>query len=235
MNPLFYVRYEAKLMLIDCMGLSVPAELAHRRLCDYCWAQGSFPPVQAALLEEITRVRPESWPPVLKVLQSKGWVLRDGHVYHPGVNRVLEDAKAAHAAAVARGRKGARLRWRDSASIEQPSPPAMNPLKHERLRERSHNNNDKPVERSARTASPKRPVRKAEESFMSDLNRMLLAFDPATAQAELTNWGGWWRNRFRENPDKARRILADVHNQVKEANITKTPGAAAIDLWNRLP
>ncbi len=70
---------------------------------------------------------------------------------------------------------------------------------------------------------------------MSDLNRMLLAFDPATAQAELNNWGGWWRNRFRDNPDKARRVLADIHSQVKEANITKNPGAAAIDLWNRLP
>ncbi len=70
---------------------------------------------------------------------------------------------------------------------------------------------------------------------MSDLNRMLLAFDPASARDELNNWGGWWRNRFRENPDKARRILADVHNQVKEANISKTPGAAAVDLWNRLP
>ncbi len=70
---------------------------------------------------------------------------------------------------------------------------------------------------------------------MSDLSRILLEYDPASAQAELDNWGGWWRNRFRENPDKARRILADIHAQVKESNIAKCPGAAAVDLWNRLP
>ncbi len=70
---------------------------------------------------------------------------------------------------------------------------------------------------------------------MSDLNRMLLAFDPATAQDELNNWGGWWRNRFRENADKATRVLADVATLVKEHRIKVSPGAAAHDLWRRLP
>jgi hypothetical protein len=52
---------------------------------------------------------------------------------------------------------------------------------------------------------------------------------------ELDNWGGWWRNRFRENPDKAQRVIDDVANMVKEGRILKSFGAAAVDLWSRLP
>ncbi len=235
MNPLFFVRYEPKLMLVDCMGMSVPAELAHRRLCDWCWAQGTFPPSKQQLLSEITRVRPAAWHLVLPALQAKGWTIRGGLMQHSGVQRVLEEGKAVHAAAVARGKAGARRRWRDSSTTDTPELPSMNALKQSQSQSQSHSQNDSHAERSTLNASAKRPVRKAEAAFMSDLSRMLLAFDPASAQSELKNWGGWWRNRFRENPDKARRILADIHSQVKEANISKTPGAAAVDLWNRLP
>ena len=52
---------------------------------------------------------------------------------------------------------------------------------------------------------------------------------------ELTNWGGWWRNRYRENPDKARRVLADIRSLVRERKVLGSPGAAAFDLWARLP
>ena len=51
----------------------------------------------------------------------------------------------------------------------------------------------------------------------------------------MKNWGGWWRNRFRENPSKAARVLAELASMVKERRINRNPGAAGLDLWNRLP
>ena len=50
---------------------------------------------------------------------------------------------------------------------------------------------------------------------------------PKTAKAELVNWGGWWRNRFREDADKARRVLAEINSMIKEHRILENPGAAA--------
>ncbi len=55
------------------------------------------------------------------------------------------------------------------------------------------------------------------------------------AARELANWGGWWRNRFREDHAKADRVLAEVLSMVRERRITFSPGAAAVDLWGRLP
>ena len=58
---------------------------------------------------------------------------------------------------------------------------------------------------------------------------------PQALKRELANWGGWWRNRYRENPEKIRAVLRDVAGMVRERRITTSPGAAAKDLWERLP
>jgi hypothetical protein len=58
---------------------------------------------------------------------------------------------------------------------------------------------------------------------------------PKHPQDELANWGGWWRNRFREAPDKARRVLAEVRSMIRERKIKTKPGATAVDLWKRFP
>ncbi len=70
------------------------------------------------------------------------------------------------------------------------------------------------------------------------LEQVAALFGPQGSQkgkAELANWGGWYRVRFRENPDKARRVLAEVATMVRERKIHTCPGAAVFDLWNRLP
>ena len=51
----------------------------------------------------------------------------------------------------------------------------------------------------------------------------------------MENWGGWWRNRYREDPEKARRVLAEVRSMIRERRIHTNPGAAGKDLWSRLP
>jgi hypothetical protein len=64
---------------------------------------------------------------------------------------------------------------------------------------------------------------------------VLCLASPAVAKRELGNWGGWWRNRFRESPDKATRVLAEVRSMIREGRVRQNPGAAAVDLWSRLP
>ena len=54
-------------------------------------------------------------------------------------------------------------------------------------------------------------------------------------RTELANWGGWWRNRFRENPAKSRAILAELRSMIREGRITGNPGAAAVRPMEALP
>ena len=74
-----------------------------------------------------------------------------------------------------------------------------------------------------------------ENQFLEDLQNTLTTFSPKAASWESKNWGGWWRNRYREDPDKARRVLAELASMIKEGRIKRNPGAAGLDLWSRLP
>ena len=91
------------------------------------------------------------------------------------------------------------------------------------------------AERLTRIASPRKKVPQAEKEFLKDVTEVMGKWRPAAAEAELENWGGWWRNRHRQNADKARRVLAEIGALVKEGRVDKSPGAAAVDLWKRLP
>ena len=90
-------------------------------------------------------------------------------------------------------------------------------------------------ERLTFSASTRESSAQGEQDFMRELKETLGLFHSVTPSAELLNWGGWWRNRFRENPDKARRVLAEVRGMIRERRIRTNPGAAANDLWARLP
>jgi hypothetical protein len=96
------------------------------------------------------------------------------------------------------------------------------------------------AERLTDEASTRSPVTQekaslAEKTFFRELAETLESFRAGTSRHELTNWGGWWRNRYRENPDKAQRVLAEVRSMIRERTVQGNPGAAAMDLWKRLP
>jgi hypothetical protein len=99
------------------------------------------------------------------------------------------------------------------------------------------------AERSTRSAlplekdrgAPLEKVRGDETQFLEAVKDMFGPNGTRRARLELENWGGWWRNRFRDNPDNARRVLAEVKGLARERKITTSPGAAAVDLWKRLP
>ena len=91
------------------------------------------------------------------------------------------------------------------------------------------------TEHSMRSVSVRKGSASDEKDFLEEVKETMHAFSAKYAGPELENWGGWWRNRFREKPDKARRVLAEIKSMVKEHRILTDPGSAATDLWSRLP
>jgi hypothetical protein len=86
----------------------------------------------------------------------------------------------------------------------------------ERLPERLTNNehllSSLTAEPPALISSPPQKELEEENRFLKDLVLTFAEFNSKQSDLELTNWGGWWRNRFREDPDKARRVLAEVRS-----------------------
>jgi len=74
-----------------------------------------------------------------------------------------------------------------------------------------------------------------EKEFLKEVEETFARWSTKFAAEELTNWGGWWRNRYREKAAKARTVLADLASMIREGRVTGNPGAAAVDLWGRLP
>jgi len=90
-------------------------------------------------------------------------------------------------------------------------------------------------ERLTCTGSAQEKGSEKEREFLRELQEVLLLWSPAFAKDELANWGGWWRNRFRENPAKAQRVIAELRAMIKEGGIKGNPGAVGVDLWKRFP
>jgi uncharacterized protein YdaU (DUF1376 family) len=111
-NPVFYVHYEARRMIVSTANLPPLAELAHRRLSDWTWTEGHAPPNDAATLAAISRCSPEEWPQVRQALRRNGWTSNRRSFSHPDALRTLRQALIAHSTAMQRGAKGARTRWR---------------------------------------------------------------------------------------------------------------------------
>ena len=91
------------------------------------------------------------------------------------------------------------------------------------------------AERLTLSVSTRKAGAGPEKEFLAEVSEAFGKSSPKIAQTELVNWGGWWRNRFREDPAKARRVLAETNSMIKEHRILENPGAAAADLWKRLP
>jgi hypothetical protein len=70
-----------------------------------------------------------------------------------------------------------------------------------------------------------------ETDFLEDLATTFARFNPAQAKKEMANWGGRWRNRYREDSAKAHRVLAELRGMVREGKINSNVGATADMLW----
>jgi hypothetical protein len=250
--PLSWVKYEPRRMMMCCLGLSPLAELAHRRLCDYYWSTRRWAPSDLAALAEIIRCAPGNAQALLKELVSGGWQEQAGSFVNPEVRDIMDEAAAFHARATAKARKGAKVRWQETPDATGPNepPPSDAPSMAEphaqampkHMLKQCHNSTVQnstvqsgKLERSTLSVSPREQGAGDEGAFLEQLETLLKPTGARKTALEMANWGGWWRNRFRENPDKTRRVIADVANMVKEGRVIKGFGAAAVDLWKRLP
>jgi hypothetical protein len=101
MNDLFFVRYQAKLMLLDSMDMPREVELAHRRLADFIWTMDGPPrDVDVTLIVEICRTTISEWPRIKEGLELKGWHSDgNGCFTHDKIMATLLEAKEIHKAA----------------------------------------------------------------------------------------------------------------------------------------
>jgi hypothetical protein len=229
-----WVRYQPRQVLLGVLGLSPAAELAHRRLCDFAWSPPEHLPATPRELARLVRVPRARWPRIWLELRRVGWRIRKGRLANPAVSAIVAEARRHLAGYAARGSLGGtrtQEKRQSSLAADKP-PPVLMPVNSTLL---YPNKSSNCTEHSLLSAALPSKGGTAESDFMSDVRHMLEAFAPASAQSELTNWGGWWRNRFRQDPRKARAVLADIAAMVKERRIRKTPAAAAQDLWKRLP
>jgi hypothetical protein len=73
-----------------------------------------------------------------------------------------------------------------------------------------------------------------ENGYLLHVLEVLSARSPREAELELANSGAWWRLKYREDADKACRVLAEIKRMITEGvPFTNNPGACAVDLWKR--
>ncbi len=256
MKPLPYVRYDPKAALVESLELTDRADLAARRLRDWIWRHQQAPRATRRALAAITRLSPDDWPAVAAELRNCGWHSHHGRFLSPWVLRVLRDSLAAHRYWSRKASAAAQVRWGADTPPPTPAPPdaqsnaqallrqchvkakAKSTLKDNSSLKRSPGDSprksDGPeIERPEPPATPAQA--RSEADFLGEVAALCNLHRPGSAARELQLWGGWWRLRFREDPDKCRTILADVQSMIRERRLTGRPGAACVDLWHRLP
>lgn len=94
-NDLFFVRYQAKLMLLDSLNMPKDVELAHRRLADFIWTMDELPRYDdVTLLVELTRCELKDWARILGGLEQKGWHADGkGYFVHDKILSTLLESK----------------------------------------------------------------------------------------------------------------------------------------------
>ena len=254
-----YVRYHCGQALFDLARVSPEAELAHRRLAEFYWHTGEWPTTLRGNAAALCRVPLPRWPAVFAELATLGWSTAQGRVQHSGVHQVRAEAVAALRSARRAGRMGAERRWTAQKAHGQPSGPdgppnggpigdlegsdrrPIGPPPQVKGKSKSKSTSTSTTreafndERLTCTVSPLEKSSGKEKTFLGEVKEMLLLWSPAFAKDELANWGGWWRNRYREKPAKAQRLIAELRGMIREGRVSGNPGAAAVDLWSRLP
>jgi hypothetical protein len=260
-----WVKYHPQQVLVSLLGLSPRAELAHRRFCDLVWSSDQWPDSDERAAAQLARIPRSAWASVYSELRRVGWVRRGNFLTNRQVAQIRRDAQQLRRNAVSRGCAGgaasASARGPQVAEVNpsgrigspkedtlqsklKGSPehleigPSASREEVERLDVKRKDSSKalNNAERSPLSVSARKgKAGAAEQRFLTEVREVLGAASPQIAQQELANWGGWWRNRFRENAPKAARVLAEIRGMILERRVHTNPGAAASDLWRRLP
>ncbi|MCX6923915.1 MAG: hypothetical protein NT154_12015 [Verrucomicrobia bacterium] len=251
----FWVRYEPKGNLAELLDITAGAELAHRRLCDTVWATHRWPKVGDKSTIQVARCTAKRWPNVLQELRKLGWHNHRQRLLNHAVAATLNEAKQYQQLNATRASRAANARWSEKQKLllePEKTPPAprstepvpghapsiaasIAPAMPVQNSTEQHSLALNKAERLTCSASARKSDATAEKDFIGEVKLHMTTFSPKQARQEMDNWGGWWRNRFRENPAKARKVLAEIASMIREKRILMNPGAAASDLWKRLP
>lgn len=195
------------------------------------WTNGGPLPDDAELLCNAARVRPENWMRVSGRLQQKFNV--EGGVWrHARCDRELLKSQQAWAKKVEQTRAAREA----SERSRQPKPVTdrVTPPVTDRVTDRVTAPQPEPEPELTTEPDPEvlkfnsLGVPKRREVEGQAMERMKAAFGEQCA----VNWGGLWRKRFRENPEKWKRVMDDVESTMREQTIDN-PGGYADDLWTR--
>ena len=257
-EELAWVRYELGGALLALAEVSPAAELAHRRLAEHYWRRGVWPGVKSGQAPIVGRVPLRQWPDVERELKRLGWRQRGTKLFNPRTLHTRSEAILYLRHRRAGGRARAQQRWTGPKATSEPDSSAIaqlqlssssgvastskstsnSTIKPDKALNRAERLKGTPRARAEDLAlSPSAPKKAEteENAFLEQVREILTPNGARTAAAELANWGGWWRNRFRANPAKARRVAAELRGMIRERRVLQNPGAAAMDLWKRLP
>lgn len=81
------------------------------------------------------------------------------------------------------------------------------------------------IGRTIKSDKASKPLTPVEKEIADDAERLLAV--------QWTNDAGKWIERIRRNPDKARRVLAELKNAIRERRVSTTPAQFAEDTWKR--
>jgi hypothetical protein len=249
-RPPDWVRYYPGNALIRLLSVPCSIELAHRRLADYHWSTGKWVAARGGEGPSVSRVHARHWPRALRKLLLLGWIQHRCLVINGEVARTRTEALHALRQRHSAAKRAAQTRWaqpQDDASRNAPRTAVGNaerraigcrptsPINSKEKDIEKEIDNTLNAEHLMLSVSPRVKESPAERDFLRDVNAMYEAWKAGSSRVELANWGGWWRNRYREAPVKARKVLADIRSMVTERAVRLGPGQASMDLWARLP
>ena len=93
MNDLPWIKYDARRMYLDMMGVSVYTERAHRRLFDYTIFNDGPPLNDNDVLRQITGIEAANWAKTKGELMGKGWLETAKFFLHRGTIESLNESK----------------------------------------------------------------------------------------------------------------------------------------------
>lgn len=256
MNDLWYVEYEAKIMLVDTVGMRPDTELAHRRLCDVIWATGEAPMDDDDVLPDICRVKAVDWVRVKGELKAKGWISEGGRFLHRGASGLVTAGAEKIARRSAAGRAGAAARHGKANADAEPeqmptqcdrtaTAPAEAVRKawpltstSESAKEEGSDKASKPFQEGGvggkdhaegRGSRVEGGTDKPLRGRQADIAKLC----EAVLNGQWVNDAGKWVERIRENAEKVWRCMSDVKNAASEGRIKTTAGQMAEFNWKK--
>ena len=241
MNDLYFVKYKPQIMMLDTIGLSPLAQLAHRRLFDMTIIDDSPPANEDYVLSQKAGLSPKEWAKVKPELVKKGWrVSEDGAFFlHGGTVECLNQSKVDY---VTQFNRTAKANGKPYLGLSDADPVTgcltMYVTSTSRSRDAvRHGACDVPqleleseLELESVKTSTKLQGARAKSRFSVNQTETVARFDKSLAET-WENDRSKWLKRIQHDVEKCIRVVSEIESAVKESRIKTTPAQYAEQLW----